>query len=317
MGGAIVAVMFLAVGRIDGGWSGFWAIATEHNKFQMFHLNANLLASENFTARNTVFTAAAFGLFMYLPGYAVSQNMIQRYVCAGSLAKGRGVVVLSAVINAGLGLLFLLVGTALFAFFSQPGGVGLPAAGVEIAKEDQILPYFVAKQLPGVGLVGLILAGLFAAAMSTIDSGINGVTSVIVYDWLSGKELPIRVGRILTTVLGIVVIGAAILVPVLGDTVFGIITAIAGTSLGMLLAIYLLGMLIPHTNLPGVLIGLAVGLVCLALVWVFTDVPKWWFGAFTIVPTFIVGAMASLFFPRPPESALEDTLLRGKKEQKA
>jgi len=214
MGTAIVAVMFLAVSRIDGGWSAFWAIASEHNKFQMFHLNSNLLAPENFTGRNTVFTAAAFGLFMYLPGYAVSQNMIQRYVCAGSLARGRGVVILSAVINTGLGLLFLLVGTALFAFYSQPGGVGLPAAGLEIAKEDQILPYFVATQLPGVGLIGLILAGLFAAAMSTIDSGINGVTSVIVYDWLSGRKLPLKIGRILTASLGIVVIGAAILVPV-------------------------------------------------------------------------------------------------------
>lgn len=116
--------------------------------------------------------------------------------------------------------------------------------------------------------------------------------------------------------LGIVVIGAAILVPVLGDTVIGIITAIAGTSLGMLLDIYLLGMLLPRVNLPGVLIGLAVELVCLALVWIFTDIPKWWFGAFTIVPTFIVGAMASLFFPQPSESAVEDTLLRGKKKQK-
>ena len=314
MGTAIVAVMFLAVSRIDGGWSAFWTIASEHNKFQMFHLNSNLLAAENFTGRNTVFTAAAFGLFMYLPGYAVSQNMIQRYICAGNLSRGRGVVILSAVINTGLGLLFLLVGTALFAFYSQQGGVGLPAAGLEIAKEDQILPYFVATQLPSVGLVGLILAGLFAAAMSTIDSGINGVTSVIVYDWLSGKKLPLRTGRILTAVLGIVVIGAAILVPVFGDTVFEIISTIAGTSLGMLLAIYLLGMLMPHMNLQGVLAGLAVGLLCLALVWILTDIPKWWFGAFTIFPTFIAGAIASLFFPKPPESALENTLLIGKKE---
>jgi len=310
MGTAIVAVLFLAIGRINGGWSGFWATATEHNKFQMFHLNANLLAPENFTGRNTVFTAAAFGLFMYLPGYAVSQNMIQRYVCAGTLAGGRGVVVLSAVINAGLGLLFILVGTALFAFYSQPGGVGLPAAGVEIAKQDQILPYFVATQIPGVGLVGLILAGFFAAAMSTIDSGINGVTSVIVYDWLSGKELPLRISRFLTTVLGITVIGAALLVSLFGKDVFDNIVAIAGTSLGMLLAIFLLGMLIPRVNLPGVLTGSAAGLFCFALVLIFTDIPQWWFGAFTIVPTFIVGAMASLFFPRPPESALEDTLLR-------
>jgi Na+/proline symporter len=151
--------------------------------------------------------------------------------------------------------------------------------------------------------------------MSTIDSGINGVTSVIVYDWLSGKELPLRTGRILTTVLGIVVIGAAILVPVLGDTVFDIITTIAGTSLGMLLAIYLLGMLMPHVNLQGVLAGLAAGLICLALVWILTDIPKWWFGAFTVAATFVVAAVASTFFPKPPESALEKTLLRGIKEQ--
>ena len=309
LGGAIIAIMLLAVSHVEGGWSGFWSIATEHKKFQMFHLNGRLLAAENFTGKNSVFTAAAFGLFMYLPGYAVSQNMIQRYVCSGSIARGRGVVVLSAAINTGLGLLFLLTGTALFVFYSQPGGIGLPVAGAAIAKEDQILPYFVSTQLPKVGLVGLILAGLFAAAMSTIDSGINGVTSVIVYDWLSSKYLPLKIGRILTAVLGIVVICAAILVPVLGDTVFDIITTIAGTSLGMLLAIYLLGMFLPYANLRGVLIGLAVGLMCLAFVWIFTDIPKWWFGLFTIIPTFIVGAIASLFFEKPSETALDQTLL--------
>ena len=70
-------------------------------------------------------------------------------------------VILSAVINTALGLLFLLVGTALFSFYSQPGGAGLPAAGIAIAKEDQILPYFVSSQFPGIGLAGLILAGFF------------------------------------------------------------------------------------------------------------------------------------------------------------
>jgi SSS family transporter len=317
LGGAIIAVMFLAVSRIDGGWSGFFSIASQHNKFQMFHLNPNLLAPENFTGRNTVFTAAAFGLFMYLPGYAVSQNMIQRYVCAGSLAGGRRMVILSAAINTALGFLFLLVGTALFAFYSQPGGPGLPiTAGAKIVSEDQILPYFVSTQLPGIGLVGLILAGLFAAAMSTIDSGINGVTSVIVYDWLSGRELSLRVSRILTSLLGTIVVGAAIIASFTNKSVIDIIMTVAGTSLGMLLAIYLLGMLMPHTNLPGVLIGFVVGLVCLVLVWRLTEIPTWWYGAFTIIPTFVTGSIASLLFPKPPETALENTLLRNQKEQK-
>ncbi|MHC4745392.1 MAG: sodium:solute symporter family transporter, partial [Planctomycetota bacterium] len=77
LGGAIVVVMILAVGRIEGGWSGFLEIASENDKFRLFHLDANLLAPKNFTEKNTVFTALALGMFMYLPGYAVSQNMIQ------------------------------------------------------------------------------------------------------------------------------------------------------------------------------------------------------------------------------------------------
>ncbi len=316
LGGAIIAVLVLAVSRIDEGWSGFWSIAVQHNKFKMFHLNPKILSPENFTGRDTVFTAAAYGLFMYLPGYAVSQNMIQRYVCAGSLAGGRRMVILSAAINTALGFLFILVGTALFAFYSQPGGVGLPVAGIEITKEDQILPYFVSTQLPGAGLVGLILAGLFAAAMSTIDSGINGVTSAVVFDWLSGRKLSLRISRILTTLLGVIVIGAAIIASLINESVIDIIMAIAGIFLGMLLAIYLMGMFIPHANPQGVLIGLAVGTVCLVLVWSFTDIPKWWFGAFIIVPTFIAGILASLFFTQPSESALQNKLLTGQKEHK-
>ena len=222
---------------------------------------------------------------------------------------------LSALINVGLGLLFLLVGTALFAFYNQPGSSGLPVAGVDLAQEDQILPYFVATELSGIGLAGLILAGLFAAAMSTIDSGINGVTSVIVYDWLSGRKLSLKVSRVITALLGIAVIGAALFVPVLGDTIIGIITAIASTSLGMLLAIFLLGMLVRRANLPGMLIGLATGSSCLAYVWTQTDIPKWWYGAFAIVPTFAAGVIASYFFQAPPKEALKDTLLAGKGRQ--
>jgi SSS family transporter len=299
LGGAIVVVMLLAIARIDGGWSTFWLVAESHEKFKLIHLNPNLWAAENFTGRNTVYTAAAYGLFMYLPGYAVSQNMIQRYVCTGSLAGGRKMVVLSAAINTILGFFFLLVGTALFVFYNQEGRGGLPVAGPDavIATEDQILPHFVSTELSGFGLIGLILAGLFAAAMSTIDSGINGVSSVVVYDWFGGRELSVKRSRQLTLGLGIVVIGAALIVPALGDNVLQIINLIAGTCLGMLLAMYLLGMAIPWANQAGTFIGLAAGAVCLALIHTATSIPNWWFGGFTIAATFVVGAIASRFFP--------------------
>ncbi|HVR36619.1 MAG TPA: sodium/solute symporter [Methylomirabilota bacterium] len=308
LGGGIVLVLFLAVGRIEGGWSGFWSVAAEHDKLRMIHLRPGLLASENFTDRNSLFTAIAFGVFMYLPGYAVSQNMIQRYVCTGSVAAGRGVVVLSALINAVFGLVFLLAGTALFVFYAQAGAGRLPAAGGALGSEDQILPYFVATEFPGVGLVGLILAGLFAAAMSTVDSGINGVTSVIVYDWMSGRERALGTSRLLTLGLGVLAIGSALLVPVFGSTVIGMINTIAGTTLGMLLAVYLLGLFVPWANGGGVMTGFGAGLLSLALAWTLTDVPRWWMGAFTTVPVFVVGMVASRWFARPPEAVLRGTL---------
>ncbi len=304
LGAAIVVVLLLAVGGINGGWNALWQIGGEHGRWTMFHLERDLLAADNFTARNSVYTAIAVSLFMYLPGYTVAQNMIQRYVCTGGLREARGVVVLSAAINAGLGFLFLLVGVALFAFYVQPEGLGMPT----LEREDQILPYFVSTQAAGIGLVGLVLAGLFAAAMSTVDSGINGVASVVVYDWLGGKELSLKASRLLTIALGGLVILAALAAPSLGKNVIDIITTVAGTMLGGLMAVFLLGMFFPRANSAGALIGLATGAVALLVVILTSDMPTWWYGAFTIFPTLIVGYVASQFFPPPDPKALAGTI---------
>ncbi len=306
LGGAVVVILLLAVSRIDGGWSGLWEIGSQEGRFRVFHMESNPLALENFTAKNSVYTAAAFVFFMYLPGYSVAQNMIQRYVCAGGVRQGRGVALLSGVVNASLGFLFLLVGVALFAFYAQPNGAGLP----NLASEDQILPYFVSTQAAGVGLVGLLLAGLFAAAMSTIDSGINGVASVVVYDWLGGRQLPLWTSRILTVALGILVIIAALLAPQMGKNVIDIINTIAGTLLGGLMAVFLLGMFVPRANQAGVLIGLAAGALYLVLAIVATDVPKWWYGAYTVFPTLGVGTLASYLFAPPSSDSSKHTFWR-------
>jgi solute:Na+ symporter, SSS family len=295
---------FLGGFRNRRGWSGLWEIGSQHGRFTVFHLAPDLLAAENFTSANTVYSAVAFSVFMYLPGYAVAQNMIQRYVCSGGVRKGQAVVALSALINAGLGFLLLLVGVALFVFYIQPGGMGMP----ELARQDLILPHFVAERAAGIGLVGLMLAGLFAAAMSTIDSGINGVASVIVYDWLGGRQIPVRISRLLTVGLGALVILAALLAPRLGDNVINIITTIAGTLLGGLMAVFLLGMFTRRANAPGALIGLAAGAISLLVVATRTGIPGWWYGAFTVFPTWIVGTLASYLFAPPPREALAGTV---------
>jgi Na+/proline symporter len=156
-------------------------------------------------------------------------------------------------------------------------------------------------------LVGLLLAGLFAAAMSTVDSGINGVASVIVFDWLDGKDLSLAASRCLTIALGLLVIIAALIAPLLGQTVIDIIMTIAGTMLGGLMAVFLLGMFAPRATSAGVLIGLATGAVSLILANWLTQIPTWWYGATTIFPTLLAGTISSLFFPPPSEDELQMT----------
>ena len=63
--------------------------------------------------------------------------------------------------------------------------------------------------------------------------------------------------------------------------------------------VYLLGMFIPRANSTGVFLGMATGLACLAAVWIGTEVPTWWFGAFAMLPTFVVGAVTSYLVPSP------------------
>ena len=150
----------------------------------------------------------------------------------------------------------------------------------------------------------------FAAAMSTIDSGVNGVSSVIVFDWFGGRQLSLRVSRSLTAGLGLVVVLAALYVDSRDDNLIDVITAIAGTALGMLMGVYLLGMLVRRANLPGMLCGVATGSVALSIAnWHF-EVPVQWLGLFSIVPTFLVGWMASWLFAPPSQTALEGTLWR-------
>lgn len=290
LGGSILLVLFLSLGRIDGGWNTVSALAREHNKFQMFDLTPDL------ARRDTFYAACAFALFMYLPGYTVSQVTVQRYVATGSLARARRSLAINAVVVAATCSFFFLVGTTLFAFYHQPGAAGFPA----LPREDQILSYFVSTQFPRVGMVGLMLAGLFAAAMSSLDGGINSLTAVVAYDWLSGRSLSVGAGRLLSTVFGLAVIGAGLAAPYLGQHVIGIITMIAGTFLGLLLGVYLLGMFVPRANTPGAMAGLLAGVTCFLAVWTLTDVPHWWYGATTCFPSFFVGWMASYAFPPPP-----------------
>ena len=129
LGAAVVVVLLLAVCRIDGGWGGLWQIGQEHGRWTMFHLDPHLLAPQNFTAQELGLHGRGL-LPVHVPaglrGGAEHDPALRLY---RRRAPGAGRGGAQRLINAGLGFLFLLVGVALFAFYTQPGGAGHARAG--------------------------------------------------------------------------------------------------------------------------------------------------------------------------------------------
>jgi Na+/proline symporter len=267
--------------------------------------------SLNFEQGN-LWAATAFGVFVYLAGHAVHFGSVQRYVSMpNQTAAGRALVVNGLMVGIVCGV-FFLAGSTLFAFYQQQSA--LPVAPIDrptgdsatatvaadtlydqLQREkhqDHLLPRFVMTELAVPGLLGLLLAGLFAAAMSSIDSGINSMTASVVCDWQSERQLELRHSRMLCCVFGLLSVTVAIVFYFQGGNVFPMIMKIAGMFFGLQLGIFVLGMSVKRATTRSAMIGLAAGIIGLIMTFVF-EISHWWYGAITCVPTYLVGVAAS------------------------
>ena len=189
--------------------------------------------------------------------YALDQHVVQKYLVAKTDREARASAYVGAVACLPIWLLFLAFGACLWAFF-QLNGADLPADVGTV--KDNIVPYFIKTQLP-VGMVGVIVAALMAAAMSSLDSDLNSMATVIVDDYYSRLQpestdaIRLWVGRGAVTVLGILAIafsqlwigiGTAL---ELGVQLFSIATA------GML-GLFALGALTQRANARGAIVGI-------------------------------------------------------------
>lgn len=297
LGLGMMVVLIVAVSTISGGWQAVWDIGSANGKFTLIHTDWSW---DGFLTRSHVVSVCAFGFFVYLAGHAVHFTSVQRYVSMPSISHARKSLVVNGVMVTVVCLVFFLVGSTLFAYYQQTGDPAyaeLDAAG----KEDHLLPRFIVQVIPQFGLAGLLLAGLFAAAMSSIDSGINSLSGTVVCDWLSGQHPNVWLSRLLSAGFGAAAVITGLALQQFGGNVFRVLMVIAGTFLGMLLGVFLLGMLVRRAGTASALIGFASGVLCVSLA-MWTGVGELWFGAIACVPTFLVGALASMLFEPPDEN---------------
>lgn len=294
-GGALFAIGFI-ITHIHGGVPSFMHTAMAEHKMHLLDFSFDL-------TKATVWGFVFLVLFDVVLTFPKDQVLMQRILSTRSGKEaGRSVWTFAAVMIPG-GFVFYLIGTALFVYYKSHPERMNPTLPI-----DATFPLFIAAELP-MGVTGLIIAGIFAAAMSTLSSIINSVStlaSVDFYEKLAKNPTPkksVLFAEVAGVMVGLIAIGLAVLLSRYDiHSLFDVSIELAGLLGGGFAGAYTLGMFTRRANAPGVAIGIGSS-ICLTLVaWWFKLVHPYFYLAISILLCIVIGYLASLFFPAPGRS---------------
>jgi len=296
-GGAILSLIVIVRG-VDGGFGGAVKTCIEFNKFRAADLTFDIRIPTVL-----VFSLWGFGELFSKMG---DQQVLQRAFSTDSVKSARKSVLTFTLISIPGTLLFYSLGAALFAYYRGHAHELNPS----LPSIDSTFPLFIVQNLPA-GVAGLVIAGLFAAAMSTLDSSMNMVSTIVVKDWYAvfgkgaSEERKLSVARWITLITGILGTGTAAYLAVfskgsLWDT-FSVIMGLIGGALGGMMV---LGMFTTRASGRGVLCAMPINLAFLLYVKLFTKVHFFTYGAIMLVVGFCVGYVLSLLLPDPRKKDL-------------
>ena len=301
MGGAIFAIGFI-VWKLDGGVLEFLATARAEDKTRLFDFSFDL-------TKATVWGFVFLVIFDVVLTFPKDQVLMQRTLSTKSDKEaGRSIWAMAALMIPG-GFIFYTIGTALFVFYKAH-----PERINPLLTIDATFPLFIAAELP-MGVTGLIIAGILAAAMATLSSIMNSVAtlaSVDFYEKLVKKPDPkksVRFAEAMTVAAGLFGIGAALLLSRFDiHSLFDVSIELAGLLGGGFAGAYTLGMFTRRANSPGVAIGVASSIVLTTIAWSMSLVHPYFYLAISILLCIVIGYAASLLFPAPKRSLVGLTI---------
>ena len=160
---------------VPGGVDQIITVGAQENKFSLGSWDFDLIAP-------TAWVVLLYGIMENLRNFGVDQNYVQRYQTVGSEKEAAKSVWTAALTYIPVSALFLFIGTALYAFYlAFPEQLPVALQQGEMVG-DKIFPHFIVTQLP-VGVRGLLIAAIVAAAMSSIDSSLNTVSTLTLLDF--------------------------------------------------------------------------------------------------------------------------------------
>ncbi|AOS65241.1 sodium:solute symporter [Actinoalloteichus hymeniacidonis] len=301
VGGGVAAVWLLA-NRLPDGWVGS---AAEAGKFQLLDFGSSIL-----TNQYSFITAVIGGAIFAMASHGADQLMVQRLLACRNVRDSQKALIASGFVVFLQFAVFLVVGAMLWSFYG-----GMDPAALGLGNNDELFPTFIIEEFPP-GLAGLMIAGILAAAMSTLSSSLNSLSTSTVSDLYQrftrrtlSDEAVLRYGRIWTVVWALVFVGFASLFTTTSNPVVEVGLSIASYTYGALLGAFALGLLVRRANQVDAIVAFASTIVVVLLVMTFVRFPGAdgeptvlafpWFAPLGVAVTMLVGWLMSLRRPRP------------------
>lgn len=289
IGGLILSLIYIAVDIGDVGY--IFTTAYDDGKLQLFDFR--------WSFTEVVTWSLFLGTFaLNFAPYTTDQALVQRYLTTSSEKEARKSIWMNAIISIPAGLLIFLLGTFLYVYFKdnpQFLQVGM--------QNDGIFPLFIADHLPP-GVAGLVIAGIYSAAMSSLDSSMHSVSTVITVDFYERftrgytEIKAMKVARWVTVIVGIVGTGVACLMAVFPiASLFFFFQEIVGLFGSALAGVFMLGIFFKRANWIGTLIGAVFSVLSLVLIKYATDLNFYIYPLIAIPVCVITGYIASLLIP--------------------
>jgi SSS family transporter len=303
--GALVALTILA-GKLPGGWTALVDTARGAGKLRVLDFTFDL------TRPYTFWAGLIGGMVLNTATHGADQMMVQRYLSARSQRQAAGALVASGFVVLVQFALFLFIGVSLWVFYRQfPPTTGGGSSGLGFTRSDEAFSYFIIHYLP-TGLLGLVIASVFSASMGTLAGSLNSSASSIVNDLYrpaSGRDDErhlMRVSRAMTVVWGVVLAAVAFGARMLQDNVVNNALAIAGLVSGILLGLFLLGILTVRVGQTAAMAGVLAGIAAVLYAKFGTRLAFPWFALVGSSTVFAVGLAVSYLVPAPSKKLAAD-----------
>jgi SSS family solute:Na+ symporter len=334
LAGAAMAGVVLIM-AIHGGWGQAISLGEQYHKFNFIDFGfrptnfgfavpftdrvLNFTLPVDITKTYTLWAGLLGGCFLTMSTHGTDQYLVQRYLCTDKPRRAALALLTSGAVVFAQFVGFLFIGVLLFAFYAPhtdpaygtlaSGVATLPVNGVfQAVGGDRVFPDFITKFMPS-GLSGLVVAAIFAAALS---SSLNSIAATAVNDLYKpfrpkrDDKHYLRVSHWLTLLWGIIQIGVALVA--MGQNRSALDQALSVASLinGPVLGVFLVGTFLRRVSEPPALIGMLASMVVMLYIRFFTPLAWTWYVLIGSLITLLVAWLAGFFFAAAPSDRRDE-----------